>query len=79
MKLFNHFKPKLIGSVLLVHPHKQSSIDILVMADSPEEVPMFLMEQNIPYQLQDWKLFSSKHTTNWSPLISFMPVITRLN
>ncbi len=71
MKLFNHFKPKLIGSVLLGHAHEQSSIDILVMTDSPEEVAMFLMEQDIPYQLQDWKLFSSKHNYQLVPAYQF--------
>ena len=71
MKLFNHFKPKLIGSVLLGHAHEQSSIDILVMADSPEEIAMFLMKNKIPYQLQDWKLFSSKHNYQLIPTYQF--------
>lgn len=71
MKLLNHFKPKLIGSVLSGHAHEQSSIDILVMVDSPEEVAMFLIEHEIPYQLQDWKLFSSKHNYQLIPAYQF--------
>lgn len=69
MKLFKRFKPKLIGSVLLGHAHEQSSIDILVMVDSPEEIAMDLIEHDIPYQLQDWKLFSSKH--NYQPVPAY--------
>lgn len=61
MKLFNNFKPGLIGSVLLGHAHEHSSIDILILADSAEEIAVFLMTHQIPYQLQDWKLFFSKH------------------
>ena len=71
MKLFNHFKPRLIGSVLLGHAHEQSSIDILVMVDSPEEIALLLMEHEIPYQLQDWKLFSSKHNYQLIPAYQF--------
>lgn len=60
MKLFNAFKPRLIGSVLLGHAHEHSSIDILLMADSPEEIAVLLMAHDIPYQLRDWQLYLSK-------------------
>jgi len=71
MKLFASFKPRLIGSVLLGHAHEQSSIDLLVMADSPEEIAIFLIEQNIPYQLHDWKLFSNQHQYQIIPAYQF--------
>ncbi|MCK5696694.1 MAG: hypothetical protein KAI02_00940 [Gammaproteobacteria bacterium] len=71
MTLFASFKPRLIGSVLLGHAHTQSSIDLLVMADSPEEIALFLIEKNIPYQLHDWKLFSSQHHYQLIPSYQF--------
>ncbi len=71
MQLFTPFKPRLIGSVLLGHAHEQSSIDLLLMADSPEEIALFLIEQNIPYQLHDWKLFSSQHQYQIIPAYQF--------
>lgn len=71
MKLFKQFKPRLIGSVLSGHAHEQSSIDILVMVNSPEEIAMRLLEHEIPYQLQDWKLFSGKHHYQLIPVYQF--------
>ncbi len=60
MQLVSAFKPKLIGAVLLGYAHEHSSIDILIMADTPEELAVLLIAHNIPYQLRDWKLFFSK-------------------
>ncbi len=60
MKLLKAFKPKLIGSVLQGYAHKHSRIDLLLRADSPEEVSVFLMSHDIPYQLQDWTLYFSR-------------------
>ncbi|MCK5648497.1 MAG: hypothetical protein KAI22_06415 [Gammaproteobacteria bacterium] len=79
MKLFNVFKPRLMGSVLLGHAHEHSSIDILLMADSPEEIAVLLMAHDIPYQLRDWKLYfskpksksRSKHNTQAVPAYQF--------
>ncbi len=41
------------------------------MVDSPEEIALLLMEHEIPYQLQDWKLFSSKHNYQLIPAYQF--------
>lgn len=60
MKLFHRFKPKLIGSVLQGYAQEHSSIDLLVNADSPEEVAVLLMTHNIPYQLKEWTLYFGK-------------------
>ena len=45
MKLLQKFSPRLTGSVLQGHASEYSSIDIHLMADSPEEVAIFLAEQ----------------------------------
>lgn len=71
MKLFQDFSPKLIGSVLLGHANKHSSIDILLIANSPEEIAMHLLKHNIPYQLQDWKLFFNKKKHQRVPSYQF--------
>lgn len=78
MKLLKRFKPRLIGSVLLGHAHEQSSIDILVMVDSPEDIALFLMEHDIPYQLQEWKLFTSKHNFQLTPAYQFFADIYQI-
>ena len=71
MKLFSQFKPKLFGSVLSGYAHEQSSIDLLVMVDSAEEIAFFLMEHKVPYLLQEWKLFSAKHNYQLVPTYQF--------
>ena len=71
MKLLNKFKPLLIGPVLQGYAHEHSSIDILLRADSAEEIAVFLMAHDIPYQLRDWKLFFGKpksHSSSKSSL-----------
>jgi len=79
MQLFSQFKPKLFGSVLSGHAHKQSSIDLLVMVDSAEDIAFFLMEHNIPYHLHDWKLFSAKHNYQQVPAYQFYAGIYQIN
>ena len=71
MNLFNDFNPRLTGSVLLGHANKHSGINILLMADSPEEVAMELLKHDIPYQLLDWKLFFGKNKSNIVPAYQF--------
>ncbi len=60
MKLFKSFKPGLIGSVLLGYAHKHSRIDLLLRADSAEEIAILLMSHDIAYKLQDWTLYFSR-------------------
>lgn len=60
MKLFKSFKPGLIGSVLQGYAHEHSRIDLLLRADSTEEVAILLMSHDIPYKLQDWTLYFSR-------------------
>ncbi len=60
MTLMNSFKPQLIGPVLQGYAHEHSPIEILLQVDTPEEIAVFLMAQNIPYQLDEWKLYSGK-------------------
>lgn len=71
MKLMQDYLPRLTGSVLMGHAAEHSSIDIHVMADSPEEIAMHLLKHDIPYQLQEWKLYFSKHKPHITPCYRF--------
>lgn len=71
MQLFAQFKPKLFGSVLSGHAHEQSSVDLLLNVDTTEEVALFLIDNKIPYQLYDWKLFSRQHHHQLVPAYQF--------
>ncbi len=72
MQLLHSFKPGLIGSVLHGYAHEHRSIDILVHCNAAEDIAFFLINQNIPYQLHEWKLFSSKHHIEHIPCYQFL-------
>lgn len=60
MTLLNSFEPKLIGPILQEYALEHSDIEILLRVDSPEDIAVFLMTHKIPYQLGEWKLYTSK-------------------
>jgi len=53
MKLFTPFNPRLVGAVLEGTAHQNSEITLHLFAHTPEEVALFLMEKNIPYELTE--------------------------
>lgn len=71
MKLFQEYSPRLTGPVLLGHAVEHSGIEIQVMADSPEEIAMYLLKHKIPYQLLEWKIYFSKHKSHPIPCYQF--------
>lgn len=71
MRLFKAYRPRLTGSVLLGYAGEHSSIDIQLMADTPEEIASLLMDHNIPYQPGEWKLYFSKRNPKMVPYYQF--------
>lgn len=51
MELLETFNPYLIGSVLSGSAGRHSDINLLLYADSPKEVELFLINRRIPYRL----------------------------
>jgi len=51
MRLLEKFNPYLTGSVLSGSAGPHSDINLLLYADSPKEVELFLMNRQIPYRL----------------------------
>ncbi|TCK17020.1 hypothetical protein DFR30_0240 [Thiogranum longum] len=49
MRFLEDFSPRLVGSVLSGTAGPHSDINLHLFADTAEQVAMFLMEQNIPY------------------------------
>jgi predicted nucleotidyltransferase len=49
LEMFAPFRPFLVGSVLTGTVTERSDIDLHLFADSPEEIEMFLQEQDIPF------------------------------
>ncbi len=73
MQLFHDFQPRLIGSVLQGFAQHHSSIDLLLNVDSPEEIATFLIDKNIPSQLQEWPVFFSKAGRHSKKIPVFVP------
>jgi len=50
MTLFEHFSPRLVGSVLAGTAGRQSEIIVHLFSDNPEAISALLMENNIPFK-----------------------------
>jgi hypothetical protein len=61
MKLFALYSPRLVGSVLSGMATQHSKITLHLFAHSAEEIAVFLLERNIPYQVSEKRFpFSEK-------------------
>lgn len=56
MRFFARFAPRLTGSVLSGTAGEHSDINLHLFADSPEEVHLFLLEANVPYEQSQRRL-----------------------
>ncbi len=56
MGFLAHFQPRLVGSVLEGTAGVHSDVNLQLFADSPEEVNLFLMEQQIPFEHAERRL-----------------------
>jgi hypothetical protein len=62
MKLFANYSPRLVGSVLNGTASQYSKITLHLFAHNSEEIAVFLLERNIPYQMSEKKFrLSEKH------------------
>jgi hypothetical protein len=53
MEFFLRFEPRLVGSVLHGTATPHSDVNLHLFADAPEEVAIFLMDNQIPYELTE--------------------------
>jgi len=67
MRELNQFNPRLVdnGDQLDLFPN--SSIDIYISADSLEEICIFLLDRNIPYNLKEKKIYVGKNRSQIVP------------
>ncbi|WP_198262766.1 hypothetical protein [sulfur-oxidizing endosymbiont of Gigantopelta aegis] len=63
MQLFATFKPRLMGALVSGYASEQTSIDILLTANTAEEIALELMQQQIPYQIQEHSLHYERSST----------------
>jgi len=71
MGFFKDFTPLLTGPVMDGTASRYSPIEIHLFADTVEEVTIFLIENNIPFQLIDKRLKMGKNEEMQVPVLSF--------
>lgn len=78
MHLLTSFRPRLTGPVLAGTADAHSPVTLHLFADIPEQLSLFLLEKNIPYELGERKLRTDPDTYSNIPVFSFMAGDVRL-
>jgi len=60
MRLLALFNPRLVGEVLQGTAHINSKITLHLFVDNPEEVAIFLLNKNIPYEISEKRFHLSQ-------------------
>lgn len=71
MRFLVDFSPRLVGSVLTGTAGPHSDINLHLFADTAEQVAMFLMDQNIPYDSRLKRFRLGGDETQEFPVFSF--------
>lgn len=72
MELFERFRPRLVGPVLLGTADSSSGVQLHLFADTPETVLFFLMDHGIPYDSDERRLRFGKDGWAILPMFRFM-------
>lgn len=72
MKFFTEFKPRLVGPVLTGTADINTTINLHVFTDIPEEIAMFLMNKSIPFKDFDKRLHLGKEEYERFPCYGFV-------
>jgi hypothetical protein len=72
MRFFERFDPRLTGSVLSGTAGEHSDINLHLFADSSEEVYLFLLEANVPYEQSQRRLRVERDEYATYPSVRFL-------
>jgi hypothetical protein len=72
MRFLSGFKPRLVGSVLSGTAGRHADINLHLFADTPEEVSLFLMDNNIPFHPAQKRLRINREAWQEFPAYEFM-------
>lgn len=72
MRFFSAFKPRLVGDVLNGTAGKHSVVELHLFADFPEQVVMFLMDQQIPYEEHQKRYRYGPERIEYYPVYRFL-------
>ena len=71
MRFFARFRPRLVGPVLTGTAGPGSGVNLHLFADTPEEVVMFLLDHDIPFETTERRLKVGKGEYGFFPVYSF--------
>lgn len=71
MRFLDRFKPRLVGPVLSGTAAEHTMVSLHLFCDTPEEVGLFLLEQDIPYELAERRLRVNPSTFAAYPSFQF--------
>ena len=71
MQLLDTFSPRLTGSVLKGTADTNSPVQLYLFADTPEQLTLYLMEKQIPFQQEEIKMKHAGGETKAHPLFAF--------
>lgn len=57
MRLFEQFRPQLVGALVTGNIGKISSVQLHLYADSAKDVEMYLLNQRVPFTVKETKLY----------------------
>lgn len=72
MAFFAPFRPRLVGSVLSGTAGDWSDVNLHLFADTSEEVVIFLMDKNIPFDVSERRLRFHRDDWDFYPVYRFM-------
>lgn len=72
MRLFEAFRPRLVGSVLSGLATEHSGIKLHLFTDTPEEMDWFLSERGLPFDLTDKRLRLGSDDYRFYPVYRFV-------
>jgi hypothetical protein len=71
MRFFARFHPRLVGSVLNGTANPHSEVSLHLFADTPEEVVLFLMEHDIPFEATERRVRMAMAEWSYFPVYGF--------
>ena len=72
MRFFEQFEPRLVGSVLTGTAGPFSDINLHLFTDVPDEVNLYLLDNQVPFAADQRRLRISRNRTNEYPVLRFM-------
>lgn len=72
MRFFAAYRPRLVGDVLSGTAGNHSAVELHLFADFPEQVAMFLMDHQIPYEEQQKRYRYGTERIEFYPVYRFL-------